>query len=403
VKVLHVIPALAPRYGGPSSSIVEMCGALMASGVSVLIATTDADGPHRLDVPIGRPTDWHGTQTIFFPRQWSEAFKFSAPLGRWLETQVREWDVVHIHAPLSYSSLAAARAATRHSVPFIVRPLGTLDSWSMQQKALKKRVLMPFVLRALRRAAALHYTSTQEMRDVETAFRLSGGVVIPLGVQLTYLNAPALADAGRVDNRYVLALSRLHPVKNLEALIDAFCDLRSDGIGPEWRLVVAGAGDEGYAGTLQARIAARGAADFILRRDWVDGDEKRDLVRGASVFALTSHHENFGVGLVEAMAAGVPAVVSNGVHLAEAIRAAGAGWVTGTSRESIRDGLLQAIQDDRSRAVRGAAARSFATQFAWPAVAHRLIELYERTRTTAAAHNAGPRSQAAPEPQPVNR
>ena len=111
------------------------------------------------------------------------------------------------------------------------RPLGTLDSWSMRQKALKKRVLMPFVVRALKRAAAVHYTSTQERQDVEAAFGLSHGVVIPLGVQLTYLNAPVVADAGRADNRYILALSRLHPVKNLEALIDAFCDLRVDGIG----------------------------------------------------------------------------------------------------------------------------------------------------------------------------
>ena len=132
MKVLHVIPAVAARYGGPSSSIVEMCLALRAAGVSPLIATTNADGDGVLDVPLGTVTNWHGTETIFFQRQWSEAFKYSRGLGSWLERHIGEFQVAHLHGPLSYSSLVAAACAYRHGVPFIVRPLGTLDRWSLQ-------------------------------------------------------------------------------------------------------------------------------------------------------------------------------------------------------------------------------------------------------------------------------
>ena len=108
-------------------------------------------------------------------------------------------------------------------------------------------------------------------------------------------------------------------------------------------------------------------------------------------------------GPAPSMAAGVPAVISNGVHLAEAIRAANAGWVTGTSRESIRGGLLQAIQNDGARAAHAVAARVFAAEFAWPAVANRLIALYERTRADAVVQNSGPSARTATAPQPVNR
>jgi glycosyltransferase involved in cell wall biosynthesis len=94
------------------------------------------------------------------------------------------------------------------------------------------------------------------------------------------------------------------------------------------------------------------------------------------VFGLPSHHENFGVSLVEAMASGVPAIVSRGVHLSAAIERAGAGWVVGTDVESMHAGLLQAFQADGGRAARGAAARAFAGRFAWPSVAVELAGLY---------------------------
>ena len=88
MKILHVIPGLAPNYGGPSQAIVEMCQALQSEGVEVLIATTDADGRGRLAVEIGTPVVYEGVPTIFFPRQLSEAFKYSHLLARWLDKNV---------------------------------------------------------------------------------------------------------------------------------------------------------------------------------------------------------------------------------------------------------------------------------------------------------------------------
>src|SRR5216683_7337951 len=127
MRVLHVIPSVAPRYGGPSNAVLAMCRALGRKGVDVLIATTDADGEGRLPVEHGRVTSYGGTPAIFFPRQWSEAFKYSHPLAHWLDQHVADFDAVHVHAVFSHACLAAGQACRRAGVPYVVRPLGTLD------------------------------------------------------------------------------------------------------------------------------------------------------------------------------------------------------------------------------------------------------------------------------------
>src|SRR5205085_1067284 len=131
VKVLHVIPSVAPRYGGPSRAVVDMCRALRGGGVDTLIATTDADGEGRLAVELGRHTLFKDVPAIFFSRQWSEAYKYSRPLAHWLDAHVGDFDVVHIHAVFSHACLAAAKACRKRGVPYVVRPLGTLDPWSL--------------------------------------------------------------------------------------------------------------------------------------------------------------------------------------------------------------------------------------------------------------------------------
>jgi glycosyltransferase involved in cell wall biosynthesis len=363
-----------------------MCRALDARGVATLVATTDADGSSPLPVPRGRPVLHRGARVVFFPRQWSEALKYSGPLAAWLDAHVSEFDVVHVHGVFSHACLAGGRACRRHGVPYVVRPLGSLDPWSLRRRRLGKRLLWRVGAgRLLRRAAAVHYTTAEERRLAEARLGLTHGVVIPLGIDEEVLEAdvPSGTFRGRHPELgtapYVLSLSRLHPKKGLETLVEAFAAATAEGPLSRWRLVVAGDGEPAYVARLR-RLASRWGAGRILMPGWLAGVDRVAAYRDAALFALPSWQENFALSVAEALALGVPVVVSDRVNLAPDVLDAGAGWAVPPDAVALGDALRRAMKDENGRGERGRAGQVLARQrFTWSTVADQLEGLYEAT------------------------
>jgi glycosyltransferase involved in cell wall biosynthesis len=380
MNVLHVIPAVAARYGGPSHAVLGMGRALAHQRVDVLIATTDADGPGRLPVEPEAPQSWQGVPTIFFPRQWSEGFKYSRPLARWLGQHVLDFQVVHIHAVFSHACLAAAHACRLSRIPYVVRPLGTLDPWSLRQKPVRKRLLWHFgASQMLREAAAVHYTTTAEQCLAETPLALQRGVVIPLGVDAEYFDDPENPNGGgpAEGHPYVLMLGRLHPKKGMELLVDVFLQFASHPESKDWRLVIAGDGDAEYVANFKQLVHSRGGDDKILLSGWLGGVRKAAALRGAALLALPSRQENFGLVVAESLACGTPVLVSDQVNLADQITAANAGWVVPLERARLFEALCEALGNTDERVRRGAAGRELArARFKWDVVAAQLGQLY---------------------------
>lgn len=384
MKILHVIPSIAPRYGGPSYAVIEMCRALRERGVETLIATTDADGDARLEVELGRPKLYGNVPVIFFPRQWSEAFKYSRPLARWLESHVGEFEVVHIHAVFSHACLVAARACRKRGVPYVVRPLGSLDPWSMKQKSARKKLFWHLgVKRMLDGASAIHYTALPEQRLAEESLGLARGVVVPLGIDMKSLSedgaqpARPAAQTDLNEHPYILVLSRLHPKKGLELLLPAFLSLARQREFAAWRLVLAGDGDAEYVNLLRGLVERDGMRERVVFAGWLEGEQKRTFLRRASLLALTSYQENFGLCVIEALACGVPVIVSPHVNLAPEVEAAGAGWVAPLESGALESVLAASMCDARGRAQRGAAGQELVRRrFTWGAVADQLVSVY---------------------------
>src|SRR5437762_4297526 len=132
-KVLHVIPSVGPLRGGPSAMVRNLAHSLVQHGIETHVATTDDNGPESLRVPYGVPVIQEGVTYWFFPRQ-ARFYTVSWPLASWLSRRVREFDVVHIHALFSFAALPASYCAKRDGVPYIVRPLGTLNAWGMKHR-----------------------------------------------------------------------------------------------------------------------------------------------------------------------------------------------------------------------------------------------------------------------------
>lgn len=361
MRVLHVIPSVSERSGGPATAIVPMCRALEERGIEVVLATT-SHGLTQIEADQIRKR----VAAKVFPVQLGGSVKYSRSLRAWLDDSVRQFDLVHVHAVFNHASVAAASACRRSGVPYVVRPLGTLDPWSMRQKQLKKRLFWWLAGKAmLERSAAVHYTAAAEKRATEDYLGLNHGRVIPLGVEL---NASGAQD-GAVTKPYVLVLSRLHPKKNIDVLIDAFRSLNPNG----WRMVIAGDGPRDHVAVLKEK--ARGAESIVFA-GWVDGQEKEALLRDASLLALPSRQENFGICVMEAMARAVPVLISPEVNLAPEIEAAQAGWVVKV--EELSRALIQILADETERLKRGKAGYQLAHGYSWERTALALVALYEQ-------------------------
>lgn len=376
-RILHVLPAVAPRYGGPSVAILGMCRALDAAGYETLLATTDADGPSRLAVTLERPQSYEGIRTIFFRRQFSESYKWSRGLGGWLRAHVPEFNLVHIHAVFSHSSILAGRICRKAGVPYIVRPLGTLDPWSVRRKRLRKRVLIELGAGdLLSGAAAIHYTSAEEQRLAESIFpSLPQGVVVPNGIPEAMYS---LNSVTRSAHPYLLSLSRIDEKKGIDLVIRAFQLIAGDERFWQWRLVIAGDGPESYVSELMALARPYVTDSRISFHGWVSGEDKRELISNASLFVLPSHQENFGISVAEAMASSVPVIVTRGVNLAAEIQEARAGWIVERSPKLLAESLREAMSDRGELERRGHAGRVLAERFRWPVVASELIAVYEK-------------------------
>jgi glycosyltransferase involved in cell wall biosynthesis len=342
LKVLHVIPSLSSVHGGPSVALPAMARALAARGIQVDVATTDDDGPGKRlnDVQQGVPVSQEGFRVFHFPKQ-TEFYKVSLPLLFWLLRNVVLYDVVHGHAVFSFSTLAAGWACRMRGVPYVVRPLGVLSSWGMENR---RRRLKAWSFRMLDKpvldhAAAIHFTSHQEADEAARLGIRARPVVIPLGMDLEPFSSPPSPElfttrfpevAGRP---VILFLSRLDPKKNVELLLEAMARLRtseSSSIRPnptesDAILVVAGSGASAYVDELKARALALGLEKQVVWAGHLEGDMKLSALAAATVYVLPSHSENFGIALLEAASAGLPCVAAATVALATDMRRFDAG------------------------------------------------------------------------------
>lgn len=380
MRVIHVISSVAPALGGPSKACIEMARAVGARGHAVEVFTTDfgLEGRVRAD---GSPIQ-DGTATVrYFPVQQPRALKPSWPLYAALARALPAADVVHLHSLYLFHDWAAGRICRRTGVPYIVRPHGTLDPYIWRRHRARKLVMeWAFQNRVLRHAAAIHYTTEEEMRLAAPHAQGAPGVVVPLGLELD--DYESLPPAERFfarhpetrGKRIVLFLSRLHEKKGLDILAAAFGRIAKTF--HDAHLVLAGP-DDGMGTRLNVWLRDAGISDRTSRTGMIEGEDKQAALAAASLFVLPSYSENFGIAVLEAMAAGLPVAISDQVNLWREVERSGAGLV-GPCEVDAFAGLLTRLLGDPAEARRmGQAGRRLVREkFAWPRIAVALEELY---------------------------
>ena len=382
MRILHAISNLSPQAGGPPQAALGMARAIARRGHDVSIYTTNFNGASDLDVPLGVPVDAGGVTVYYYPVHFPRFWEASFPLGRALQADIGNFDLMHLHSLYMYHDMAGGCAARRHGVPYIVRPHGTLDPYIWQRRRGRKRVFeWGFQNRVLDGAAALHYTTDEEWRLAAPVARNPHGFVVPNGLDMDeFADLPPRgqfrAEHPEIGDRpIILFLGRLNFKKGLDLLAPAFGQVLA--AGNDAHLVIAGP-DNGMADKTRGWLAAANALDRVTFTGMITGDEKLSALADATLFVLPSYSENFGIAVAEASACGLPVVISDAVNIWPDIKAADAGLVGPCDVDTTARNMIDILKNPARAATMAKNGVRLARQkYSWDGIAPTLEKAYE--------------------------
>ena len=357
MRILHVVSTLSPRYGGPAQVCRELTKRLVARGHEVEIYTTNLDWPPSrgtLPVPVGAGFSEQGVKVHYFACEFWP-FEFSLGLARALRREIGTFDLVHIHGIYRFPQIVAGYFAARAGVPYWVRPHGSLDPFiynKPERRRWKRLFERYFAFPLLNHATRIHYTSELESQNtIQHNFR-GKPLVLPNGIESDHFRA--LPERGRLRRQFglegkfvILHFGRIDQKKGLNLLVEATGRVAAHR--DDIMLVLAGPEDEAYGRQVRAWAAEHGIADRTLFTGMLVGEDKLQILADADVFVLASYAENFAVAAVEAMAAGLPVVVSQEVGIWPSVREANAGIVIPCEGEALADALMRLASDRELR------------------------------------------------------
>jgi glycosyltransferase involved in cell wall biosynthesis len=360
-----------------------LAAATAALGHDVHVYTTNIDGADISNVPVGVPVERDGVSITYFPAGLGRRVFRSPEMDRTLERTIGSFDIVHIHYVWVWPTVAAAAAARRHGVPYVLSPRGMLVADLIRRRrALPKLAwLALFDRKTISSAAAIHATTESEANDIRALGLATPRIeIIANGVEL-----PPISDTGRnrtdtraaSGNPYILFLGRVSWKKGLDRLVEGMTLVRGAD------LVIAGYDENGYQSDVERRVAKLGIAERVHFIGPVEGESKWEWIRNSICLVLPSYNENFGMSVIEAMAVGRPVVVSAKVGIADDVAETGSGVVADGDPASLAEAINAVLGDPEGRQRMGEAGRKTVHErFGWTRIARRMEDLYRECIAT---------------------
>ncbi len=380
MHILQITPYYAPAYafGGVVRAVEGLSQALVGRGHRVTVLTTDA---YTREHPLAEPhhTWIDGVRVLRYPNRIYalRRLNLSTPLGMpaGLRRHVPDADVVHLHEFRTLESWFAAQIAAEVGVPLLLSPHGTLTRTTGRSalKTLWDRLLSRRVAAEIERVIAL---TEREEADVGALWRELLGrepatTIIPNGISAAEFatlpdDAPFRTRYSLGDARLVLFLGRLHPRKGVEVLVEAFRAAKL----PHAKLLLAGA-DEGSLQAIQPYLGAN-----IRHLGFLDARERLEALAAADLFALPAQGEGLSLASLEALAAGVPVLLSPECYLPD-VEPAGAGRIVPPQVEALTAALRDLFADPGTLAAMQEQTRPFiAAHYTWERVAAAMEAVY---------------------------
>ena len=342
MKVLHILPSVDPKGGGPMEGVKQYGHRFEELGHHVEVVTLDdpaepcvAEYPlkvHALGPAVG-------------------SYRYTPKLAQWLEAHARDYDAIIVNGLWQYHGFGAWRVLRRLQIPYFVFTHGMLDPWfkhTYPLKHLKKWLYWPWAeYRLLRDASAVLFTCEEERLLARKSFWLYKvrEAVINYGTGSPPNNSKALKSLFHEsypalhEKRVLLFLSRIHEKKGCDLLIKAFAKVANQDAN--LHLLMAGPSHPDLLNKLKSLAERLGVAERITWPGMLQGDMKWGAFYASEAFVLSSHQENFGIAVAEALGCGLPVLISDKVNIWREIAADGAGIVNSDTLEGTEKTLRQ--------------------------------------------------------------
>lgn len=363
MKVIHVVSHISDEAMGPSYSVPALCRALAERGLEVELHVL-APAPELSGTTCKLQT---------YPlRRGLSRLGVSPAMRRGLAQAAAGTDVMHNHSLWLMPNVYPAWAVRGTRCRLVTSPRGTLAGPARSRSRLVKRIMwQTWQEQALRDSACFHATTAAEARDIRGAGFGQPIAVIPNGVDIP---GPAPLPATGSGRRRLLYLGRIHPIKGIDYLLRAW--RRVQDRFPEWELGIVGPDNEGWLGKMQA-LAQSLRVERCEFPGPAYGAAKSEVYRRADLFILPSHSENFGLTVAEALAHGLPAIVSQQAPWAGLVER-DCGWWIALEDEALADCLCRVLAlplpELRARGDRGRAWME--RDFSWSRIGQMMHETY---------------------------
>jgi glycosyltransferase involved in cell wall biosynthesis len=337
LKILFAIHAYKPAWkiGGPVISVSSLAETFVKKGHKVFVCTTNSNFYEKLNVTPNIPHDINGVKVWYFDYSnyiqtlfpyipylsKSVGFLYAPAMKKHLLRTMDFIDVVHTQLPFAYPTYVAASIANKLSIPYFYSQRGVLKQKHLKHRSFKKKLyLYAIENKILKRSKALVALNQQEMESYKLLGLNNPCHIIPNGIDVNdywqHHRGIIQKKMNIPDNaKLILFLGRLHWIKKLDCLLDAFIEISKKE--KQIFLVIAGPDESGISDALMKKARECGIANRVFFPGMILGDEKKDLLSRADIFCMPSEEEGFSMAILEALASQTPVVISPGCHFDE--------------------------------------------------------------------------------------
>lgn len=362
MKVIEVVGNILEEASGPAHSVPALCQALAHEGADV-----------ELHVNLGKKPE--NAVYRFYEHGRSNLLKNlwrSPDMYQTLKRRAQTFDIIHTHGLWVMPYIYPGWAVRGTNCQLMISPRGTLSEYALNRSIWLKKVIWAFAQRnVLKDSACLHATAELEYREIRRMGLRNPVAIIPNGINIPPVQRQ---EKGRQHRRRLFFLSRIHPKKGVDYLLHAWSVIEKQYT--EWELQIAGPDNNGYLFEMQS-LARHLRVNRVAFSGALYGYDKSQAYWSADLFVLPTNSENFGLVVAEALAHGVPVIVSKGAPW-EGVETHDCGWWIDIGVEPLVACLRKVLAESPDNLYsRGRKGRKWMQEeFSWTSIGKKMFETY---------------------------